>query len=428
MMKPGILLRGLGLLLAAALCASAQETGEGRPAAPGGIQESVPNVYLDCDSRLCDFDFIKTEITFVNYIRDRQNADVHLLITRRGTGSGGGEITLSFIGRGRHEGRNHTLHCFTRPTDTSDIVRRSMVNSIKQGLVPYLYDTPLAECIDVVFTQRDAIRPTPGQDPWDYWVFNVGLRGSGDYEKLSEKYSYQVNLSANRITEELKLQASASAYFSRGRYEISEEETYISHSTRKSLSLSAIKSLGDHWAAGVSGGLSSSTFENQELFVSVGPALEYNIFPYSQSTRREMRIQYRIGVNWRDYYEMTLFEKTKETLLNQSLSVAVEMRERWGSMWGSIRGSNFLHDFSKNNFRVSGGLWVNLIKGLSFNVSGEYSRVRDQLSLPFEGASKEEILLELKRLATTYNLRFEMGLNYRFGSLYSNVVNPRFGD
>ena len=36
-------------------------------------------VFLDCDR--CDFSYIRREITFVNYVRDRTQAQVHLLIT-----------------------------------------------------------------------------------------------------------------------------------------------------------------------------------------------------------------------------------------------------------------------------------------------------------------------------------------------------------
>jgi len=62
------------------------------------LRSTAPNVFLDCSRRLCDMDYIRTEITFVNYMRDRENADVHVLITRRTTGSGGYEYTLNFMG------------------------------------------------------------------------------------------------------------------------------------------------------------------------------------------------------------------------------------------------------------------------------------------------------------------------------------------
>jgi hypothetical protein len=44
------------------------------------------------------------------------------------------------------------------------------------------------------------------------------------------------------------------------------------------------------------------------------------------------------------------------------------------------------------------------------------------------GASLEEVLLQRKQLATTYEYFFSVGLSFSFGSVRSTVVNPRFGD
>jgi hypothetical protein len=395
---------------------------------PEEMRSVAPNVYLDCARRNCDFDFIKTEITFVNYVRDRQSADVHIIVTRQTTGSGGGDYVLSFIGLRRHRGKDATLHYFSKPTDTEDQVRRGMANILKQGLIPYVYDTPLSEFISVSYAQKQAFRPTPDQDKWNYWVFSVGLRGYGDFEELSQRYSYQVNLSANRTTEALKFRLWAGTNINNRKYEVSDEETIISRSSRKYVSSSLIKTIDGHWSWGANASLYSSTYDNAELYASFGPAVEYNLFPYEQSTRRELRIQYRIGFSRRDYYETTVYDKEREGLFNQNLQVILELKEPWGSGGIELSGSTFLHDFSKNNLRAEAGIWVNIYKGLSFNLGGEYSRVRDQLSLPSQDATKDEILLELKRLASSYNVRFEMGFNYRFGSIYSNIVNPRFGN
>jgi hypothetical protein len=130
----------------------------------------------------------------------------------------------------------------------------------------------------------------------------------------------------------------------------------------------------------------------------------------------------------RDYYEITIYGKEKETLFSQTLQAVLEIKEPWGSVGGSVQGSTFLHDLSYNNIRADLGVYVNLFKGFSFNVGGQFSRIRDQLSLPGREYTEQEILLELKRLATGYYLRFDVGLNFRFGSIYSNVVNPRFGN
>src|SRR4030042_451783 len=61
------------------------------------LKKLAVKVYIDCGS--CDLEYIKTEITFVNYVRDRKEADVHVLVTTQATGSGGREYTLSFLGQ-----------------------------------------------------------------------------------------------------------------------------------------------------------------------------------------------------------------------------------------------------------------------------------------------------------------------------------------
>ena len=54
-----------------------------------------------------------------------------------------------------------------------------------------------------------------------------------------------------------------------------------------------VKSLTDHWSAGVRGAVSSSTYYNVDLAVEAMPAVEWNFFPYSQSTRREFTVPVR---------------------------------------------------------------------------------------------------------------------------------------
>jgi hypothetical protein len=419
-----ILLLALGLFPHFA----AAQNGGAQVVPPDELRSVAPNVYLDCERRICDFDYIKTEITFVNYVLNRQSADIQIIVTRQQTGSGGNEYTLAFMGLKRNEGKDATLRYYSKPTDTEDQFRRGLANTLKQGLIPYLYDTPLAEFISISYSQHGDYRPTPASDPWHYWVFSIGLRGNGEFEDQSERFSYQVNLSANRTTEKVKFRLYAGNNYNHRRYDIPDEEPIISISKRKNLSTSLFRSIDSHWSWGGSASLYSSTYDNARLYLSAGPAVEYNIFPYSEATRRELRIQYRLSCSVRDYYEITIYGKEKETLFSQTLQAVLEIKEPWGSVGGSVQGSTFLHDLSYNNIRADLGVYVNLFKGFSFNVGGQFSRIRDQLSLPGREYTEQEILLELKRLATGYYLRFDVGLNFRFGSIYSNVVNPRFGN
>ena len=61
------------------------------------------------------------------------------------------------------------------------------------------------------------------------------------------------------------------------------------------------------------------------------------------------------------------------------------------------------------------------------NAFGEFSRTRDQIYLPRGQASTEEILLRQRQLATGYQYFVNFGVSYSFGSIFNNIVNPRFG-
>ena len=56
-------------------------------------QSPRPDIFLDCQMR-CDFAYLKQEITFVNYMNNRQEADIYILATRQRTGAGGTEVQL----------------------------------------------------------------------------------------------------------------------------------------------------------------------------------------------------------------------------------------------------------------------------------------------------------------------------------------------
>lgn len=154
--------------------------------------------------------------------------------------------------------------------------------------------------------------------------------------------------------------------------------------------------------------------------------MEYNYFPYAESTRRQLCFLYRIGWNAANYKEKTIFDKTSEILYNQSLTVRFEVKEPWGSVSTSLEGSHYFHDFSKNRLEFRMNVDVRIFKGLSLDINGRYERIHDQLSLPKGEATLDEVLLRRKELATNYEYSVSVGLRYTFGSVYSNVVNPRF--
>jgi hypothetical protein len=144
-------------------------------------------------------------------------------------------------------------------------------------------------------------------------------------------------------------------------------------------------------------------------------------------TRRQLRALYAIGVESNRYYEVTLFGKLEETLPKHEVSLAYEQRERWGTLQARTEWSQYLHDLSKSRLEIEGELSVRIVRGLSVEAEVSASRIRDQLSIPARGATEEEILLRLRRLQSGYEYRAGLSLTYSFGSIFSSIVNPRFG-
>lgn len=66
------------------------------------------------------------------------------------------------------------------------------------------------------------------------------------------------------------------------------------------------------------------------------------------------------------------------------------------------------------------------MRGLSLSFFGNFSRVRNQVFPPRRGASDEEILLRQRALETDFDYQINVNLRFTFGSIFNNIVNPRF--
>ena len=386
------------------------------------LKKTAAKIYIDCD--WCDIEYIKTEITFVNYVRDRKEAQVHILITIQPTGSGGREYTLTFMGQLDYSGQDDILKYYSNKTDTDDEIRKGLVQTLKVGLMRYVAKTPISKRIAI--SLLDQAKPTSVIDKWNFWVFSMSGRGYFNGQKSVIYNSIYGNFSVNRITPELKIRTSVAASHYLNKYDI-EGESIKSTVSSQSFSGLVVKSLGEHWSMGAYLSLMSSSYSNIQFSLKPAPAVEFDLFPYSQSTRRQLRFLYKLNFNAVKYREETIYLKTKENLWSEDLSVTLELKEKWGTISTSLEGSHYFHDFSKYHVNLYGEISIRLFKGLSFEIWGSGSRIHDQLSLPKAGASYEDILLMRKQLATSYRYYFSIGLSYTFGSIYSNVVNPRFG-
>ncbi|HEX7049720.1 MAG TPA: hypothetical protein VF188_05860 [Longimicrobiales bacterium] len=412
------------VVFAAAGRAAAQE-------APAVDPPELLELYLDCNTWGCDRDFFRQEIGFVNWVRDPADAEVHVLITSQETGGGGERFTLAFLGREDFEGEDLELQYTSASTDTDDDVRRGIARMLRLGLAPYAAEMPLAGGLNVVYEDvggKAAAPVVPEEDPWNLWVFEVGADASFDGESSEESLDLGASFSADRTTPAWKYSFYLEGGYSRDTFTFDDDGVVETvEDVRRSLFVNSltVRSVAAHWAVGFESGVTSSTRQNRDFEVSIGPALEYSFFPYPEFTRRQLLLTYVISSAYVDYAEVTIFDKAKETLFRQSLTLAYGATQPWGEARASLRGSHYLHDLSKYNVGVGADLELRITRGLSLDLDGEAEWVRDQLDVAKEDASLEDVLLQRRELATNYRYEFRVGLSYEFGSIFNNVVNPR---
>lgn len=398
--------------------------------ATGQAAGEAVRVFMDCQT-VCDFDHTRQEITYINWVRERQDAAVHLLITSQTTGGGGREFILRFIGLGAFQGLDDEIKFVTLQTDTEDDTRRAMTQRIGLGLARYVARGSFADQIRVTFTApagAAAAQVQQPKDPWNFWVFRIGANGffQGESQRRADRVSGSVR--ASRVTEQWKFQTQVGGNRFHQRQELPDSTVFTSTTSSYNLSSLLVRSLGQHWSLGVLATGLRSTRSNYDLLGTITPEIEYNVFPYKESSRRQLVLVYAAGLSHANYEDTTIYDKLKETRPLHRFTAAVEAVQPWGSVRAQLVASNYLDDFSTNRISVGGGFEVRIVRGLRVDLFGEYSRVRDQLSLLKAGLSEEDILLQLKQLATGYFYYMSVGLSYSFGSKFNNVVNPRLSN
>ena len=186
------------------------------------------------------------------------------------------------------------------------------------------------------------------------------------------------------------------------------------------------KSLTSHWSAGGTAAIGASTFTNYDLRTRLAPTIEYDIYPYSESTRRILTLLYSVGLLTSNYTEETVYEKMSETLLDHQFEVSLGLRQPSGH--GERRPRNRADPEPPRQVPHQ-RLWRHgraAVQGILRRLRRVDSRRRDQLSLRRGEATSEEILVRQRELATDYAFDFGFGISYSFGSIFNSVVNPRF--
>jgi hypothetical protein len=404
----------------------------GQPAATS--TDSTLRVFLDCpaDEDACSLDYFVVALPFADWTRDRRFADVQLLVTTLDTGSGGTEWTVAFLGRARFGGLSDTLVTRTLPNASEDDVRRALGDLFLRGLFRFVQRTSLAPHFTIQFTRPESLSvktPESVRDPWNFWTIesatNVTLQG----EEQQRFANIGVSLEARRITNTWKFVLGVESEYNESQYTLRDSANTASEFgnviRKEGARARAVRAFSPHWSVGVVASAGRSDFLNTRSAVRAGPVVEANLFPWRDATRRQLTASYALAWNHFQYLETTVFGRLREQRPSHVLTVATDLRQRWGSVDLTARGAQFLHDPSRYELSLTGSVRLQLVRGLALTVDGQYSRVRDQLYLPRARLSNEEILVRQRALATGYQYSTLIGLSYTFGSIFNTIVNPR---
>jgi hypothetical protein len=399
------------------------------PARAQNTDSSKLKVFIDCRSG-CDMQFIKTELRIVDFVTNRLAADAHVLITNQGVGSGGTQYQLNVYGQNRHRAHRDTFRFVTAPAATASEKRQQLVRTLLLGLVPLIAKTPFISGITIALN-GDAAPPdaqTAGNstgDKWNFWAFRVGIQGEASAERVYHSTLMNANFSANRTTDKLKVEFYITGS-SRHAVTTSDEEKIVVNNSDYGFFHNVVKSFGAHWSYGYQANLSNSTFNNIKRKLYFNPAIEYDIFDYKEVNSRSFILRYGVDVNHNRYFDTTIYNKTVETLYGHRFSTALTFNKKWGTFFTGLSYRNYFKAWRLNSMGISVRADVRVTGGLSFFINANGSLVHNQVNLVKGDISEQDVLTRKRQLASTYNYYTGFGLNFRFGSILNNFVNPRF--
>ena len=391
-------------------------------------RERPLRVFIDCASCGDDLEYIRAGAAFVDHMRDPADADLYVFIAHQPAGASGHEVTILLKGHGPIAGMNDTLRYFARSEDSDDERRRELARHFRLGLVRYAVRGPAADRLDVTDAGAGGPKPTGGRDPWRAWVYKIGFGGRANGAASQSSLSLDWALSGARVTASHKFRAEGRGTYSEDRFgDLSAGQELLSISRQQRMHARLVWSVGPRWSTRVSGEIFSYKFANVDFQSALQWGLEYAVFPYEESLRREFRIAYSLGAQRVRYHETTIYDRMREVLLHEAIEVTLQRNEDSGTATLYLDAQHFLHDLRLYHLRATASLSRRLSRGVSLVLSASGARIHDQLSLPRGAASDDEILLRQRLLATDYDYSLTAGLTFTFGSKLSRAVNPRFG-
>jgi hypothetical protein len=383
-----------------------------------------PRVFLQCPEE-CFESYLHETLSYFDFVRAPDLADLTLLIVRQPAANGGERFTVSATnGKPALE----TARMFTAEASATDHDKREQLLQVAmRALHSALADTPHERAFELRLPTRTGRELSVLEDPWDYWVLAPELKGSAEGESGYYWAELTGALTMRRITDASKLRLRGAYTRTMTGYHLDDDEGWLRGNVYRweARGVYAL-SIDRHWALGPTVVVRASEFENLEAHVHGGPLLEVNLFPYVESQTRQLRAAYQVGAWYNDYFERNVGDKTQETRAYHALSLIADFNQPWGSVQWAGQVNSFIDDPELYRLSTGATITLELFQGLAIGLEGHAAYVRDLVNLRGREISDEEIILWTAQQYTEYIFEAGVSFVYTFGSIHNTVVNPRF--
>jgi len=376
-----------------------------------------------------DFNYIRNNTPFADFVNDPKVSEIHIIFSKQPTGGGGQQFGIDFNCSDFESIPNFKLTCTTMSYDTDEIIRQKLVKTLHSGLLPYLNEkNGLADIKISAMKQTDKTenpRISEQNDPWKQWVFRLSADAGLNGEEQKQNLNYSFSGRANKVTDKWKII---------NEYDYDRREGTIKKDNGKVINTLKIDqdadvklaiSINQHWSYGLFLQGTQSTYKNIEMALEAMPALQYNIYDWKESDRRIFTFSYNVGPGFNNYYETTILNKESEWLWKESFEINLNRVETWGELDVWLEGGHYFPDFENYYYEAGIDLSFRISKGFSVYFELQTESIHNQVYLPASDLSDEELLLNTRKLPTSYEYSGKIGLRFQFGSIYNNVVNER---
>lgn len=390
---------------------------------------SSKKLKLFVEGKTFDFNYMRNNTPFADFVNDPQVSDIHVIIAEQSTGGGGKCFTIeynTYISAGIP---NFKLSCYSMAYDTDEIIRQKLVKSLHSGLLPFLNEKNGLDAIQIshlkdtdLYTQK---RTSELHDPWKQWVFRLNADAGFNGEEQKQNLNYSFSGRARKVSDALKL--STEYDYDRREGTIKKESGNIVNTLKvnQDADVKLVLSIDPHWSYGLFIQGTQSTYRNIRMALEAMPAVQYNFNDWLESDRRTFTFSYYVGPGYNRYYETTILAKNSEWLWKESFEINLNRVETWGELDIWLEGGHYFPNFDNYYYEAGVDLSFRISKTLSIYFELQTESIHNQIYLPTSELSDEELLLNTRKLPTTYEYSGNIGIRFQFGSIYNNIVNER---